>query len=143
MQERLKKTYFRLLIPALIGFGLVFLDKELQITGTVQKAVGEVFIVAVFILSLVLAVAAPVFTRTLFAHQHKDSKRVAETEFIRFEAKLIRIALVTPYFSLIAYFFSFPEFYLVGSFLAGLYAIYYFYPSQRRISFERRIFRVK
>ena len=143
MREQLKKTYFRLLIPALIGFLITWLNRELKLFAMEQQPAGEIFVVAVFVLSLVLAVAAPIFMRTLFAHRQKENTAVAEEQFIRFETNLIRIALLTPYFSLVAYFYSFPEFYLVGSFLAGLYAVYYFYPSQRRISFEKRIFRVR
>ncbi len=143
MQSRLKRTYFRLLVPALAGFVVVFINREFSLVNLGGGKAGEVLVVAVFIASLVFAIAAPIFLRTLFAHQQREKKGVAEREFVQFEQNLIRIAMVTPYLSLVAYLLSFPEFYLAGSFLAGLYAVYYFYPSQRRIAFEKRIFRVE
>jgi len=44
---------------------------------------------------------------------------------------------------LVAYLLEFPRFYLAGTVLMALYAVYYYYPSKKRIQFERKIFRVK
>lgn len=142
MQEDLKKIYFRFLTPAVAGFLFVFADRTFGLFGFADRRVNEIVVVAVFIASLGCALALPIFLRSLFAHRHKDSKNVAESDFVQFESRLIRVALATPYLSLLAYLFNFPEFYLAASFLASLYAVYYFYPSRRRIDFEKRIFRV-
>jgi hypothetical protein len=45
--------------------------------------------------------------------------------------------------SLIAQILQLPRFHLAGTIIMALYALYYYYPSKRRIDFERRIFRVK
>jgi len=103
----------------------------------------ESLVIAVFVLSIGLAVAVPIGLRSLFVYRWRDRRSVSEEEFIRFEQLLMRVALSSTFGSLIAYALDFPGFYLSGIFLAALYSAYYFYPSQRRLTFEKRIFRVR
>lgn len=96
----------------------------------------------VFTLAIVCAAALPVLLRTAFAHRMRREKSVPEALFFRFQRRLILAALMTPYLGTIVCLADFPRFYLAGVVLAIFYAIYYHYPSQRRIAFDRRIFRV-
>jgi len=141
--HRLRKIYFSLLIPAILGFIGFFFLKQLGILEISGIGQNRLFNVSIFVLAICTAVAAPIFFRSYFAHQQRNEKRIAEAVFIRFEQSLIRIALIAPYFCLVSYIFDFPEFYLAASFIASLYAIYYYYPSQKRLTFEKRIFRVE
>ncbi len=143
MYPKLKKTYFSLLVPAVLGFICFFLLKQFKVIAVLKGGQFKPFNVLVFVMAITTAIAAPIFFRSIFAQRNKDKKRITREEFIRFQQHLIRMALIAPYFSLLAFFFDFPQFYLVASFLAALYAVYYFYPSQRRIGFEKRIFRVE
>jgi hypothetical protein len=45
--------------------------------------------------------------------------------------------------SLIAQILQLPRFHLAATIIMALYAVYYYYPSKRKLKFERRIFRVK
>jgi hypothetical protein len=49
--------------------------------------------------------------------------------------------LVTPYLALLAYFLQLSRFYLAATLLVTLYAVYYTYPSHKRIAFDEKIFR--
>jgi hypothetical protein len=51
--------------------------------------------------------------------------------------------MATPYVALIAQILQLPRFHLGGTIIMALYAVYYYYPSKRRIEFERRVFRVQ
>jgi hypothetical protein len=51
--------------------------------------------------------------------------------------------MATPYVALIAQILQLPRFHLAGTIVMALYAVYYYYPSMRRIEFDRRVFRVK
>jgi len=62
---------------------------------------------------------------------------------LKFERNLLYIAMTTPYVGLIAQILQLPRFHLAGTIIMGLYAVYYYYPSKKRLDFERRIFRVK
>lgn len=143
MASKLKRTYFNLLIPAIAGFIIVFFIRQLNLVHSDLYHVPNALAPIIFILSAVFAVALPIFYRTLFANKIRHQTKTSETDWLKFEQNLIRIALVTPYLTVSAYFLQLPEFHLAGSTLASLYAAYYFYPSEKRIAFERRIFRVK
>ncbi|MDY6790628.1 MAG: hypothetical protein SWH54_05090 [Thermodesulfobacteriota bacterium] len=143
MIDKLKKTYFTLLIPAMVGFICIYLSKRFNFFYLGQPPFISILAPVVFVLSVVCGIAAPIFLRSLFAHRMSNEKNTAESKFIKFEQNLIRMALVTPYLGLFAYLFDFKKFYFTATFLVTLYAVYYFYPSQKRIEFEKRIFRVK
>ena len=143
MVNDIRRTYFILLTPAIAGFIVISIVKKLNLLEVGQIAFQEIFAPLVFVLSVVFAIAWPIFFRTLFAHKMRQKKRVSEVDLIKFERNFLFIALVTPYLTLIAYLFEFPRFYLAGTVLMALYAVYYYYPSKKRIRFEKRIFRVK
>ncbi len=143
MIEKLKKTYFSLLIPAIVGFICIYLSKKFNFFNLDQPQFISILAPIVFVLSVIFGIAAPIFFRSLFAQKMSDKKNTSESKLIKFEQNLIRIALVTPYLGLFAYLFEFKKFYFTATFLVTLYAVYYFYPSQKRIAFEKRIFRVK
>jgi len=143
MTDQLKRTYFVLLLPCILGFTLAggakandFIEIDsvhfIQITGPF-----------IFILCIALAIAFPIFYRTLFAHKNRDLLSVSDEKLLKFERTLINVVMITPYLALLTYFFELPRFYTASAMLIGLYAVYYFYPSKTRIAFERRIFRVK
>jgi hypothetical protein len=98
---------------------------------------------SIFILCVVLPIALPAFYRALFAHRKRNKKKVSEAELIKFEKRIIHMALVTPYLALAAYTLELSRFYVSGAILMGLYAIYYFFPSKKRLALDQRIFRVK
>ncbi len=143
MIEKLRKTYFCLLLPAIVGFICIYLSKKFNFLNLDQPQFISILAPIVFVLSVIFSIAAPIFFRSLFAHKMSNKKTTSESIFIKFERNLIRIALVTPYLGLFAYFFEFKQFYFTVIFLVTLYAVYYFYPSQKRIAFEKRIFRAK
>jgi len=143
MVDNIRRTYFTLLIPAIAGFIVISIVKKFNLLEVGRIAFQEIFAPLVFVLSVVFAIAWPIFFRTLFAHKMRKEKRVSEVDLIKFERNFLYIALVTPYLTLIAYLLEFPRFYLAGTVLMALYAVYYYYPSKKRIQFERRIFKVK
>ena len=143
MTEKLRKIYAVVLLPSILGFVLVYLNNASGFVRIGPIHFSEIMAPSIFILSVVCAVACPIFYRTFFAHRKRMDPSVSENELMKFERNLIYIAMVTPYLALTAYILELPRFYTAGAFLMGLYAIYYFYPSKRRFAFERRIFRVK
>jgi hypothetical protein len=143
MGTQLKRTYFCLLIPAILGFIVVYFSRRFNLMNPYTHDVPDMLSAIIFILSVVFAVALPILYRTLFANRMSSQTSTPETDWLKFELNLIRIALITPYLTVFAYFLQIPKFHLSGTTLAALYAIYYFYPSQKRIAFEKRIFRVK
>lgn len=143
MGDKLKRSYFKILAPAILGFILVSIARTFDFIHIEHIPYEELFVPLVFVLSVISAIAFPIFFRVLFAHKMRQEKSTPKSDFIKFERKCMYIALITPYLTLIAYLLEFPPFFLAGTFLMALYATYYFYPSKKRIEFEKRIFRVK
>lgn len=143
MTNELKKTYFIFLLPSILGFTLAGGAKAYDLIEIGWFNFIEIAGPLIFILGIVLAIAFPIFYRALFAHKSRDLINLSEKKLLRFERTLINVVMITPYLALIAYFFELPRFYTASAILIGLYAVYYFYPSETRIGFERRIFRMK
>ena len=141
MSKKLKKVYLTLLLPSIFGFTIAGGAKAYDIIDIGSANFIEIVGPIIFILCIALAIAFPIFYRTLFAHKRRDLKCVSEKELLYFERTLINVVMITPYLALIAYFLELPRFYTASAILIGLYAVYYFYPSKTRIAYERRIFR--
>jgi hypothetical protein len=143
MAHDLKRTYFTLLLPAVAGFIAVFALQHFQLVSFNIPQIPPILYPIIFIASVCFAVALPIFYRTVFANKRRHQTRTAEEDWLRFERNLLYIAMATPYVSLIAQVLRLPRFHLGGTIIMALYAVYYYYPSKRRLKFERRIFRVK
>mgnify|MGYP001816025099 FL=1 len=143
MTHDLKRTYFILLLPAVAGFVLIFALQHFHLVNFNISQIPPVLYPVIFIASVCFAVAFPIFYRTVFANKRRHQTHTAEEDWLKFERNLLYIALVTPYVCLIAQILKLPRFHLGGTIIMALYAVYYYYPSKKRIDYERRIFRVK
>ena len=143
MTHDLKRIYFTLLLPAVAGFTAVFVLQHFRLADWNIANLPPVIHPLVFIISVCFAVAFPILYRTVFANKRRDQKITTEEDWLKFERNLLYIALATPYVSLIAQILKLPRFHLGGTIIMALYAVYYYYPSKKRIDYERRIFRVK
>jgi len=143
MINELRRTYFRLLVPVIVGFVVYFVAKTYDLFDFGPTKFHEILAPLLFILSVVFSIALPVFLRTVFAHSVRQKKSVSEADLLKFERTFLYIALVTPFIALAGYILELPRFHLGGTVIMALYAVYYYFPSQKRIQFERRIFRVR
>jgi len=142
MHSRLKKIYYSLLGPAIAGFIALGVVRSIQQPFVLPAHLVAVIAPAIFILAVVFAVAGPILFRSFFAHRQRNHSRVSKSELFSFERTLIVISLVAPYLALAASYLQLPRFHLVGILLLAFYAVYYHYPSNKRITFDRKIFRV-
>ena len=143
MADRLKRIYYILLLPAVAGFILIFVLRHFQLVRFNIPQIPSVLSPTIFVLSVCFAVALPIFYRSLFANKRRHLTKTAEADWLRFEHNLLYIAMATPYIALLAQILQLPRFHMGGTIIMALYAVYYYYPSERRIEYERRIFRVK
>lgn len=143
MGSMLKKSYFLYLSPAVIMLIALTVLKGTSHLMAETIPYPPILAAIIFVLSVIFALAAPIFYRTLFAYTVRDLKNTPSKKLLCFERNLLRIALITPYLGIAAYMLDFPNLYFGGCVLMSLYALYYFYPSQTRLAFEKRIFRVR
>ena len=131
-----------MLIPALLLIILSEAAKEGLRFDVGRIAAKEIFEPVVFMLSVFSALAAPLLFRLHFIKKLKDKKKTALPAFIKFEKQTLYIVLLTPYFFFAASILQFAAFYYLSIFLLSLYAGYYYYPSAKRLHFEKRLFRI-
>jgi len=143
MNKRLKLHYFIMVVPAVALLLTIGLAKEWNLINIGRFTVPSFVHSLVFILAAATAIAGPIFIRTWFAHSRSAEHNVSTAEFLFFQRQLLSTSQVTPYLAVVALFCDFPRFYATAIFLMTLYAVYYFFPSQKRIDFDRKIFRVK
>jgi hypothetical protein len=143
MTHDLKRTYFTLLLPAVAGFILIFILQHFHLVNFNISQIPTVLYPTIFIASVCFAVAFPILYRTVFANNRRHQKNTTEEDWLKFERNLLYIALTAPYVALVGQILQLPRFHLAGTIIMALYAVYYYYPSKKRIDYERRIFRVK
>jgi hypothetical protein len=143
MTHDLKRIYFTLLLPAVAGFMVIFALQHFHLVEWNFANIPRVIQPLIFIISVCFAVAFPILYRTVFANNRRHQKNTTEEDWLKFERNLLYIAMTTPYVALVGQISQLPRFHMAGTILMALYAVYYYYPSKKRIDYERRIFRVK
>lgn len=130
-----------LMAPAFACFAAVCVLRQIYPPIDLSTQIHTFMAPIIFILTAISALAGPILYRSYFAHSHRDLHEVPYAELFKFERKLTAMALITPYLALVAYSLQFPRFYLAATLLMAFYAVYYYFPSQKRISFDEKIFR--
>lgn len=129
------------MVPVFVCFIAVYVLRQIYPPIDMSTQINTFMAPIIFLLTVVFSLAGPILYRSFFAHSHRHLHDVPYAELFKFECKLTGMALITPYLALVAYFLQFPRFYLAATLLMALYAIYYYYPSHKRISFDEKIFR--
>ena len=142
MHRRLRKIYLICLALAVVGFTVVYLLRQSNPSVVLPEQHMVIVAPAIFILAAVFAIAGPVLYRSIFADRQRACAEVPPAVLYRFERNLTAMSMMAPYLALAGYGLQLPRFHLAATLLTALYAVYYHYPSQRRIAFDMKIFRV-
>jgi len=144
MQPKLRMVYMAMVAPAVALFAALYVVKKLGLADTAAiRAAHPTLGMGIFFLGAMFGLALPLLLRTLFVYNHRTAQRIEEEELYDFERQLLLVSLVSPYFAVLAAFFEIRTVYFTMTVLSAFYALYYFYPSERRVSYERKIFRVR
>lgn len=141
--KTLKRIYFLELLPAIVLIGIVYLLKNYTKLLTAVPIAGHFVSALVLILSIVVGIALPVFYRSYFVYKIRDQKRITTETFINFEKVLILAALTTPYFLFISLLINMKQTANLVITMLFIYAVYYYFPSKKKMRFEMKIFRIK
>jgi len=142
IKKILLNHYLLMLTPAIVLIALLYLLKYFEINFYGNFA-GKVVSVLALTFAGLFAVGLPVFYRSLFVNKVKNLKDVPIADFINYEKTTIMIALVTPYVLAFSLILNLKETYISFLSFFSIYAAYYYYPSGRKIKFEKKIFRIK
>jgi len=143
MIHRLQKFYALLLVPAVAGFAFLLVNAQLELAVLPRVPEPAWLGLGLFIAAMVAGVSLPVWIRAVLAYQTGRQSCIEPRVMLCFQRRLIGTALAAPYLALLAYGLQVEGYFSAGTFLAALYAAYYFCPTRKRIDFDCRLFRVR
>lgn len=143
MQQTLKKHYLSILLPGVIIFAIIYLIYNtggiLSENTSTPRAISAIHV----ILSAAFTFLVPMWLKITAVNNLNKTKKIEISEFIKFEKSYISTSLVSVYIFISGYLFKLSKIPMSVVIIFCLYAIYYYYPSMRRINLEKRIFRIK
>ncbi len=139
----LKKIYFWQLISSVFLVVVAYLVTYFFHLSDKSIVPGQTVSVVVTTLSGVMGIAIPIFYRSFFVYRLKGKKQISRDAFVSFEQTLISIALTAPYFLVISILMNMNQTSNMLIAIFSLYAIYYYFPSEKKVLFEMKLFRIK
>jgi hypothetical protein len=143
MVKELQRTYFVLIVPAIVLSTIFFILQYLNLWEGSSELPSRSFMVVLFVLAISTGVAIPIFLRALFFGKAKEKGYTRVSEFVKHQKIILYVISLTPYFALLAAYMGFDAFYFGGISIAAIYAIYYHFPSEKKIKFDSKVFMVK
>jgi hypothetical protein len=140
----LKRFYWLITGPALIICIGLFMVSHLvgQADEAAIRQLPGILHGILFTGAAVTSIAGPLMIRMKFAHKVRQHTCVQIQPFLTFQRRLIVVSGFTPYLALIAVWGGFSQFHAGGIILMALYGIYYYFPSEKRIYKDIKLFRV-
>jgi len=139
----LKKIYFWQLISAVFLVVVAYVVTFYFHLSDKSVAPGLTVSIVVTTLSGVMGIAIPIFYRSFFVYRLKGKKQISRDAFVNFEQALMSIALTAPYFLVISILSNMNQTANMLIAIFSLYAIYYYFPSEKKVLFEMKLFRIK
>ncbi len=143
ISKTLGKVYYRQLIPAAMLTVLAWSLKYLFHFAANDTTAGLAVTITVTTIAGVIGIALPIFYRSYFVYKIKDKKQISADTFLTFERTLITLALLPPYFLVVAMLMNMNQTALMLITLFSIYSAYYYFPSEKKMLFEMKIFRIR
>ena len=141
MQKKLLMHYLKINLPGIFAFIILYIMGKFNVAiffpvhynwVTITMMIAEAF----------FAVVLPLWYRILFVNKMKGEEYTDEHRFMRFEKHFLTIASISAYILIAGYLLALPRIPLSVMVLFVLYALYFYFPSEKRIRIEQKIFRV-
>lgn len=143
ISKNLKRLYFIQLIPAIILIGILYFFKDHLKWQGAMPVPGNTINDIMIAVAVAIGIAFPMFYRSYFVFKVRDKMEISTDIFIRFEKILMTFSLITPYFLILSVAINLKSMANVVITLLALYAAYYYFPSERKMQFEMKIFRIQ
>jgi hypothetical protein len=143
IKQRLLRTW---IIVMSLPFASALTAEGLRELGVLPPLLREESpVTAVLLLSLTAAggIAAPMMYRILFARAHRERKTVAPYALFRFENNGIVLASSSAWCLCVGIALGLPQLYTYTMLLLAMYAAYTHFPSERKLSLDANIYRVR
>ena len=143
LSKKLSKIYVRIISVYLVIIFIIYLLKDVLELVKINPQPSTLLMQIFVAFSAIVGIGLPIFYRTWFVNKIRHQKKLALNQFIGFEKKLLLMALITPLFLILGLFLNFNQKALILLTIFSLYALYYYYPSVKKMRFEMQLFRIK
>lgn len=142
---KLKKMYLWLLLPIIfyLLLGLYFLfwkEFDLKFSLLNSRFTVVLFLVIAALFDFVLPLWQKI---SFFSMVKKRNKEIKINTYLKYQKMLLGYAFLGGYLSILAYIISIPKIPLLIIIMAGIYSLYFYYPSSKKINFDKKIFNLK
>ncbi len=143
MAKTLQKTYFALVVPAIVLSAGLFVLQYFGLREGSDELPSRFLMISVFVAAITAGAALPIFLRALFFGKAREKGYVTPEEFLKHQKTIIFVISIPLYLAFFAAYSGFETFYFGGTALAAIYAAYYHFPSEKKIAFDKKVFMVK
>ena len=141
MQQTLFNHYIKITVPGIVGVLMLYFFYKSGVD--ILYPVSSRWLTAILlVITGLFSIVIPIWYRIIFMRRNKHRKALSTGEFIRFEKRFLSIASVSVYFLIIAFLVKTQGLPFAIMFIFVFYAIYFYYPSEKRIKSEKQIFKV-
>jgi hypothetical protein len=142
MQKKLLRHYLTINLPGIASFIILYILVKFHVNIFLPVQKGWVQVV-MMIASGLFAVVLPLWYRILFVNRMKGKANTDKHRFIQFERDFLTLASVSVYILVAGFILAMPRIPLAVMVLFVIYALYFYFPSEKRIRSEKKIFKVE
>ncbi|RLD82254.1 MAG: hypothetical protein DRJ10_05245 [Bacteroidetes bacterium] len=141
LEKKLKKNYFLIVTPAIL---LIFIFLLLEKNNIILNFPlgGKVLSTVIIILSASTSTIFPIWYKLLLIKKLKNNKKVSFDDFTSLQNRVTITTAFSIYWIFPAYMYQLQEIPMLLIAFFAIYALYYYYPSKRRIEMEKKTFRI-
>ena len=141
MQKALLRHYLKINLPGIFAFIVLYIMGKFNVDIFLPPNKGWIPVFMIIATAL-FAVVLPLWYRIFFVNKIKGEEHTDEQRFMRFEKNFLTIASISVYILIAGYLLALPRITLSVMVLFVLYALYFYFPSEKRIRSEMNIFKV-
>jgi hypothetical protein len=141
LEKKLQKNYFLIVTPAILFIFVFYLIEKNGVQLPFAFG-GKVVSTVIIILAASTSSILPIWYKLLLIKNLRNKKQVSYEEFTSLQNKVTITAAFTIYWVFPAYMYQVPEMPMLLIAFFAIYALYYYYPSKRRIDMEKKTFRI-
>ncbi len=140
--KKLQRLYYLIISPAILLVLVFFVSERLQYQISMQEA-GRVMSTAIMVFAAITSTILPVWYKIILIRKLRNKQKISTQNFVSMQFRIVITVSFSVYWIFPAYLYQLPEMPMVITAFFALYGLYYYYPSQKRIDTEKKIFKIE
>ena len=142
MIKNLQRVYYRIAIPCFLLLIAIYLGEVAGLYFSFEEAPIQIN-VTLLVLATCFSLVFPIWLKLSFIQSNKKKKSVGKDTYFNYAKRYIILSVSGFYIVPVAYIFQLSKWIMFTIALFAIYSLYFYYPSEKRIESEKKLFRVK